>query len=409
MATGASGDVASSSGGSTSKEMPWPEDKARSAKGMDQMEMLEAIIQKTLKRMNKTHKTLSRHGSKDEVGVSFIGCLSDGGRPQQPGAFTTINHPKKNLTNGGLWEPDFGELAPEAQSAGRVTAQSQLRDFSVSMPRLSVQDVDTRILPQQVKAALDFLTSLNPSEVVPDDVAARLPHLLPPQMEAHSGRRTLLLDLDETLVHCHCQPTALPGSMPWPDMHLEIGGGDTMLPVVLRANIYVRPFARQLLRIAAEIFEVVIFTASAAIYADKVLDFLDPGHTLITHRLYREACTEIAGGHFKDLRRIGRPLKDCVLVDNSPLAAGLTPDNGLLVSSWFADDQNDCELEHLMEVLKKLRYVESMPAHLEQRYGFKAFLQELRASSRSPALGSLVRMSLLWSGAAVGAVTQVQR
>jgi len=337
------------------------------------------------------------------------GCLSDGGRPQQPGAFTTINHPKKNLTNGGLWEPDFGELAPEAQSAGRVTAQSQLRDFSVSMPRLSVQDVDTRILPQQVKAALDFLTSLNPSEVVPDDVAARLPHLLPPQMEAHSGRRTLLLDLDETLVHCHCQPTALPGSMPWPDMHLEIGGGDTMLPVVLRANIYVRPFARQLLRIAAEIFEVVIFTASAAIYADKVLDFLDPGHTLITHRLYREACTEIAGGHFKDLRRIGRPLKDCVLVDNSPLAAGLTPDNGLLVSSWFADDQNDCELEHLMEVLKKLRYVESMPAHLEQRYGFKAFLQELRASSRSPALGSLVRMSLLWSGAAVGAVTQVQR
>mmetsp|Transcript_46770 Transcript_46770/g.84433 ORF Transcript_46770/g.84433 Transcript_46770/m.84433 type:complete len:106 (+) Transcript_46770:113-430(+) len=78
MATGASGDVASSSGGSTSKEMPWPEDKARSAKGMDQMEMLEAIIQKTLKRMNKTHKTLSRHGSKDEVGVSFIGSTIQG-------------------------------------------------------------------------------------------------------------------------------------------------------------------------------------------------------------------------------------------------------------------------------------------------------------------------------------------
>ncbi|CAE8629325.1 unnamed protein product [Polarella glacialis] len=65
-------------GGSTSKEMPWPEDKARSAKGMDQMEMLEAIIQKTLKRMNTTHKTLSRHSSKDEVGVSFIGSTIQG-------------------------------------------------------------------------------------------------------------------------------------------------------------------------------------------------------------------------------------------------------------------------------------------------------------------------------------------
>ncbi|CAE8693575.1 unnamed protein product [Polarella glacialis] len=113
-----------------------------------------------------------------------------------------------------------------------------------------------------------------------------------------------------------------------------------------------------------------------------------------------------------------------------PLRGSEIPTYVFCRDGWFADDQNDCELEHLMEVLKKLRYVESMPAHLEQRlaeptkgtvrsisrYGFKAFLQsqrqdatvaqELRASSRSPALGSLVRMSLLWSGAAVGAVTQ---
>ena len=32
----------------------------------------------------------------------------------------------------------------------------------------------------------------------------------------------------------------------------------------------------------------VVFTASASIYADKVLDWLDPGRELIAYRLYRE-------------------------------------------------------------------------------------------------------------------------
>lgn len=213
-------------------------------------------------------------------------------------------------------------------------ATEPLRDFSVAMPRLSLKDVDVGRLPQQAKAALDFLVLLNPCEIIPDGMSARQPVLLPQQKPEHQGRRTLVLDLDETLVHCHCQPFAPPGAHP--DIHLELENGDPK--AVLKAKVFVRPGARQLLLLAAERFEVVVFTASAAIYADKVLDWLDPGRRLISYRLYREACTELAGGHFKDLRRLGRSLDDVVLVDNSPLALGLRPENGMLISSWYGDD-----------------------------------------------------------------------
>mmetsp|Transcript_24036 Transcript_24036/g.45357 ORF Transcript_24036/g.45357 Transcript_24036/m.45357 type:complete len:333 (-) Transcript_24036:33-1031(-) len=278
-----------------------------------------------------------------------------------------------------------------------------LRDFSVSMPRLSMQDVDVNRLPQQVKAALDFLVLLNPNDIVTDAVVSRQPWLLPPQSEAHQGRRTLVLDLDETLVHCHCQAVPNLGT---PDLDLELESGDPK--VVMKAKVYVRPSARRLLLFAAEKFEVVVFTASAAIYADKVLDFLDPGRILIAHRLYREACTEIAGGHFKDLRRLGRNLQDVVLVDNSPLAPGLVPENGLLVASWYGEDWQDTELNSVVVLLAKLITTKSLPEFLERRYGYKAFLQELR-NVASPRSISPATVRLQMVGPGLSPVTQVRR
>eukprot|EP00811_Abedinium_folium_P009394 NODE_18683_length_881_cov_6.781167.p1 GENE.NODE_18683_length_881_cov_6.781167~~NODE_18683_length_881_cov_6.781167.p1 ORF type:complete len:182 (+),score=44.32 NODE_18683_length_881_cov_6.781167:72-548(+) len=155
-------------------------------------------------------------------------------------------------------------------------------------------------------------------------------------------------------------------------IHLEVGG------TALSAHVYVRPFAVTVLGILAQVFEVVVFTASASIYADQVLDFLDPTGRLVAHRLYRQHCTEISGGHFKDMRRLGRRLEDVVLVDNSPVAIGLTPNNGILVSSWFGDDYDDAELLNLLHVLDLCAVHGSMPAYLAWRYGFDEFLEKLR-------------------------------
>ena len=64
-------------------------------------------------------------------------------------------------------------------------------------------------------------------------------------------------------------------------------------------------------------FEVIVFTASLAKYADPLLDLLDRS-SCVRWRLFRESCYPYEGNYVKDLTCLGRPLKDVVIVDNSP-------------------------------------------------------------------------------------------
>jgi RNA polymerase II subunit A small phosphatase-like protein len=52
-------------------------------------------------------------------------------------------------------------------------------------------------------------------------------------------------------------------------------------------------------------FEIVVFTASLAKYADPVLDTLDK-HRVVKHRLFREACIHHKGNYVKDLSQLGK-------------------------------------------------------------------------------------------------------
>lgn len=64
-----------------------------------------------------------------------------------------------------------------------------------------------------------------------------------------------------------------------------------------------RPYALECLKRAAEIFQVIVFTASHQAYADVVLDLLDPTGELIEMRLYRDSCVKTNDGiYVKDLR-----------------------------------------------------------------------------------------------------------
>jgi len=184
----------------------------------------------------------------------------------------------------------------------------------------------------------------------PDGVARPL---LPPISPKHAGRKCLVLDLDETLVHSSFK---------------SIQQADYVVPVEIEYhwhNVYVikRPGVDNFLKRMGEIYEVVVFTASLSKYADPVLDKLDIHH-VVSHRLFRESCYNHRGNYVKDLSQLGRPISDTIIIDNSPASYIFHPNNAVPVSSWF-NDPHDTELTDLCPFLADLGQVDDVRGVLD--------------------------------------------
>ena len=183
---------------------------------------------------------------------------------------------KKNLT---------GRTKPEEESKQKKKSKSQMK-------YIKTPDMITQVKPLYLN---NLILPLNPhvSSLTPTNICNKLNEkeepLLPPKEKEFENKKTLVLDLDETLVHSR---------------------------------------AREFIINLSKHFELVIFTASIPKYASPLLDILDKEKS-IKHRLYREQCTFINGLYIKDLKRLNRPLKDLIIVDNSPLAFAFNEENGL--------------------------------------------------------------------------------
>lgn len=55
----------------------------------------------------------------------------------------------------------------------------------------------------------------------------------------------------------------------------------------------------------------------------------------------------------KDMARLGRPLKDAIIIDNSTTSYMFQPENGLPILSWY-EEKNDTKLLELIPVLKAM-------------------------------------------------------
>lgn len=138
---------------------------------------------------------------------------------------------------------------------------------------------------------------------------------------------TLVLDLDETLIHYYEQ--------------------DGMGSYDIRPNMH--EFLARMHQLG---FELVIFTAATQDYADWVIDQIDPTR-LIHYRLYRQHALPWGPIYVKDLSAIGRDLQRTLIIDNVQENFMLQPHHGIFILTWY-DDPEDNALRSLTPLLEEL-------------------------------------------------------
>ncbi|XXG67775.1 hypothetical protein AAC387_Pa06g1040 [Persea americana] len=193
------------------------------------------------------------------------------------------------------------------------------------------------------------------SEVVP----SQQPLLLPKETRKRKPV-TLVLDLDETLVHStleHCDDA---------DFTFSVYFNMKENTVYVRQ----RPYLDVFLKRVAEMFEVIVFTASQSIYAEQLLNILDPDRKFISQRVYRESCVFSDGAYTKDLTVLGLDLAKVAIVDNSPQVYRLQVNNGIPIRSWF-DDPSDCALISLLPFLETLVNADDVRPIIAKQFGNK--------------------------------------
>eukprot|EP01062_Namystynia_karyoxenos_P051213 TRINITY_DN4010_c2_g1_i1.p1 TRINITY_DN4010_c2_g1~~TRINITY_DN4010_c2_g1_i1.p1 ORF type:complete len:597 (+),score=164.51 TRINITY_DN4010_c2_g1_i1:81-1793(+) len=152
--------------------------------------------------------------------------------------------------------------------------------------------------------------------------------LLPPQSGALAGRLTVVLDLDETLLHRRG-----------------------------REEVLYRPHWEELLEALKDIAEVVLWTASKEDTLPKVLRTMDPRGDRFHHRICRDDRWFTSPfGQFdpgvKDLSMLGRPISRCVIVDNSVGCVERNPEHAVVVPSYEAEDPQDATLVVVRRLLQ---------------------------------------------------------
>ncbi|KAF5001336.1 hypothetical protein FGRMN_1093 [Fusarium graminum] len=155
-------------------------------------------------------------------------------------------------------------------------------------------------------------------------IPRRQPSYINIEPSAHP-QKTLILDLDETLIHSMSKGGRMStGHMVEVRLNTTyVGvGGQTSIgpqhPILYWVNK--RPYCDEFLRRVCKWYNLVVFTASVQEYADPVIDWLETERKFFSARYYRQHCTFRQGAFIKDLSSVESDLSRVMILDNSPLS-----------------------------------------------------------------------------------------
>ena len=172
---------------------------------------------------------------------------------------------------------------------------------------------------------------------------------IPYLVNKSNKKYTLVLDLDETLIHFKVNPNNNNSGI-----------------------LQFRPYISEFLSNIKDFYELIVFTAATKEYADPIIDAIEQKGIKFDHRLYR-IHTIIRGNDFvKDLSKLGRDLGRIIIVDNMEQNYKLQPYNGITIRPFWGKDTNDMALFDLLNILIKI-----VKMDMDIRDGIRYFKEEI--------------------------------
>ena len=145
----------------------------------------------------------------------------------------------------------------------------------------------------------------------------------PPFLKNKNQKKyTLILDLEETLVHI-----------------------DQEGEVLLRPGLY------KFLKEIKPYYELVSFSNESKYASEPIINIIEEKKKYFDYNLYREHLTFSGKDFIKDISKLGRDIKKVIIVDNIANNFKLNPENGIQISPFFGDDDDDNTLDELKKIL----------------------------------------------------------
>eukprot|EP00516_Mucochytrium_quahogii_P001818 CAMPEP_0203759114 /NCGR_PEP_ID=MMETSP0098-20131031/12048_1 /ASSEMBLY_ACC=CAM_ASM_000208 /TAXON_ID=96639 /ORGANISM=" , Strain NY0313808BC1" /LENGTH=282 /DNA_ID=CAMNT_0050651871 /DNA_START=214 /DNA_END=1062 /DNA_ORIENTATION=+ len=202
---------------------------------------------------------------------------------------------------------------------------------------------------------------------------------IPPPLPGDRGKLTVILDVDETLIHSRL--SSQQESYRQVEERKDSAASCDEFTITLEdgemVRVNKRPGLDKFLRHMSENYETLAYTAGLEEYAKPLLDWLDPDGTVFRHRLYRDSCLFMRGYYLKDLQKVNRPLNRTVLVDNNAFCFLPQLGNGIPISSFY-DDPNDSALSVLTTFLERLRDEKDVRPFLRKSFNLETLLKDHR-------------------------------
>lgn len=335
------------------------------------------------------------------------------------------------LNESAQKRPLFDVVEEEAPDAGPQTVAQSPRSpyvapasFRSKLPKPNQASLISTTARRRVKPPIAYALRYPRALAPPRPL---LPLTNPPASSsstssaAYRPKKTLVLDLDETLIHSMSRaPAGFSGTHHLVEVKLPHSQFATLYSVLKR------PHCDEFLETVAQWYNLVVYTASLQAYADPMIDWLERDRKYFGKRLYRDQCTlrpvpspvvgpatsaaptasntatpasssDSDGGgsassaatkpaalnfscYVKNLSLVEPDLANVLIIDNSPLSYLDHEANAIGIEGWINDPSDTCLL-NLIPFLSALRFATDVRSILAMKSGEAMFASSSSSSS----------------------------